>query len=145
MAFLFYLGEYLPELEGKVVEEKPKARLIGPDELAREFKLDFYEIFPKSEVPVVEEYDDKDKKVRLEENAVYVLQVGSFRNAEDADGMRAQMILLGLDAYTRQGEVKGEFWHRVLVGPLDSSLKLNRVQDRLAEAGIESIPLKLGR
>ena len=145
VAFLIYLGEYLPDINQVVVEEKPTARIIRPDELAKELKLDFYEIFPNSEVPVVEEYINDDKKVMLEDDAVYILQVGSFRNAEDADGMRAQMILLGLEAYTRPGEVKGEFWHRVLVGPLDSDIKLNRAQDKLAEAGIEAIPLKLGR
>jgi cell division protein FtsN len=145
VAFLIYLGEYLPDMEQVVVEDRPTARIIRPEELAQELKLDFYEIFPNSEVPVVEEYINDDEKISLEDDAVYILQVGSFRNAEDADGMRAQMILLGLDAYTRPGEVKGELWHRVLVGPLDSDIKLNRVQDTLAEAGIEAIPLKLGR
>lgn len=145
VAFLIYLGEYLPEVDEVVVVEKPKARIIRPGELAKELKLDFYEIFPNSEVPVVEEYISEDEKIRLEDDAVYILQVGSFRNAEDADGLRAQMILLGLDAYTRPGEVKGEFWHRVLVGPFDSDIKLNRAQDKLAEARIEAIPLKLGR
>jgi cell division protein FtsN len=94
---------------------------------------------------VVEEYISENEKIKLEDDAVYILQVGSFRNAEDADGLRAQMILLGLDAYTRPGEVKGEFWHRVLVGPLVSDIKLTRAQDKLAEAGIEAIPLKLER
>lgn len=145
VAFLIYLGEYLPHIDTVVVAEKPPARIIRPGELAKELKLDFYEIFANSEVPVIEEYISEDEKIRLEDDAVYILQVGSFRNAEDADGLRARMILLGLDAYTRPGEVKGEFWHRVLVGPLDSDLKLNRAQDTLAEAGIEAIPLKLGR
>jgi len=145
VSFLIYLGEYLPEIDPVLVEDKPTARIIRPDELAKELKLDFYEIFPNSEVPVVEEYVSEDEKIRLDDDAVYILQVGSFRNPEDADGLRAQMILLGLEAYTRPGEVKGEFWHRVLVGPLDSDTKLNRAQDTLAEAGIEAIPLKLER
>jgi cell division protein FtsN len=145
VAFLIYLGEYLPEIDPAAIEDKPTARIIRPDELTQELKLDFYEIFPNSEVPVVEEYTNENEKITLENDAVYILQVGSFRHAEDADGLRAQMILLGLDAYTRPGEVKGESWHRVLVGPLNSDIKLNRAQDTLAEAGIEAIPLRLGR
>ncbi len=143
IAFLFYLGEYTHAEKAVVVDDKPKARIIRPDELTKELKLDFYELFPKSEVPVIEEYVSDDKKIQVKDKSVYILQAGSFRNAEDADSLRAQVILLGLNAYIRPGEVKGEFWHRVLVGPLDSAIKLNRAQDKLAEAGIESIPLKL--
>ena len=51
---------------------------------------DFYEIFPRSEVPVVEEYGPAGTKTRVAESQVYVLQTGSFRAAADADKLRAE-------------------------------------------------------
>ena len=143
ISFLIYLGDYLPMMEDKILEKRPTPRIIRPDELAKELQLDFYEIFPNSEVPVVEEYISEDQKIALKKDAVYILQAGSFRNAEDADSLRARLILLGLDAYVKRGEVRGEFWHRVLIGPISSNLALNRTQDKLAEESIEAIPLKL--
>lgn len=143
VSFLVYLGDYLPKTEEAVVEKRPTPRIVRPDELVKELRLDFYDIFPNSEVPVVEEYISEDDKITLEKTSVYILQVGSFRSAEDADSLRARLLLLGLDAYVKTGEVRGEFWHRVLVGPLASSIVLNRTQDKLAEEGIEAIPLKL--
>jgi cell division protein FtsN len=143
LSFLVYLGDYLPLDQGEIAEQRPTPRIVRPDEIVKELHLDFYEIFPNSEVPVVEEYISEDEKITLEKDSVYILQVGSFRQAEDADSLRARLILLGLDAYIKPGEVRGEFWHRVLVGPLTSNLTLNRTQDKLAEEGIEAIPLKL--
>jgi cell division protein FtsN len=143
ISFLVYLGDYLPKTDDQTVEKRPTPRIVRPDELVKELQLDFYEIFPNSEVPVVEEYTGENSKITPEKDYVYILQVGSFRRATDADSLRARLLLLGMDAYTKPGEVRGEFWHRVLVGPLTTRLELNRTQDKLAEEGIEAIPLKL--
>ncbi len=143
ISFLVYLSDYLPKPQDEVTEKRPTPRIVRPDELVKELQLDFYEIFPNSEVPLVEEYVDENNKITLEKDHVYILQVGSFRRAEDADSLRARLLLLGMDAYVKPGEVRGEFWHRVLVGPITSSLDLNRTQDKLASEGIEAIPLKL--
>ena len=75
--------------------------------------------------------------------AVFLLQAGSFRNSEDADRLRAELLLMGLTVFSREIEVNGETWHRVLVGPLETELELNRAQDKLAQAEIESIPLRV--
>ena len=82
---------------------------------------DFYEIFPKSEVPIVEEYGQDGEKVRTAEVQTYILQVGSFRSSADADKMRAELILLGLDVFIKVIEKDGQTWHRVLVGPINGT------------------------
>jgi cell division protein FtsN len=105
---------------------------------------DFYEIFPRSEVPVVEEYDDAGNRLQTDQYR-WILQAGSFQEPDDADELRASLLLLGLDASTTEVEVTGETWHRVIVGPFDTELERNRAQDRLAQAEISALPLRIPR
>ena len=104
--------------------------------------FDFYEIFPKSVVPVVEEYDETGEKVEAEP-VRWILQTGSFSSPDDADELRASLILMGLDASITKVEVDGKDWHRVMAGPFDTELARNRAQDKLAQAQIKAIPIKL--
>ena len=79
-----------------------------------------------------------------EPGSVYVLQVASFRSIDDADGMRARLALLGLEAVVQTVAIDGEAaWHRVRVGPYTELRALNRARIRLRENHIESLALKV--
>lgn len=79
-----------------------------------------------------------------EPGSVYVLQVASFRNLDDADGMRARLALLGLEAVVQTVAIDGEAaWHRVRAGPYTELRALNRARIRLRENQIESLALKV--
>ena len=137
LAALWYLkpvGVVPPMVAGK-----PKAE---PQAKIQEMQWDFFEIFPKSVVPIVEEYTKSGKKV-IVDNSRWVLQAGSFKDPIDADERRATLILMGLDVSIRKVKVTGDTWHRVVVGPFDAKLELNRAQDKLAQAEISSIPMKI--
>lgn len=74
----------------------------------------------------------------------YVLQVGSFRSAGDAERRRATLALLGLEARVQTVTIDGEAtWHRVQVGPYDELGELNDVRVRLRENDIETMALKV--
>ena len=74
----------------------------------------------------------------------YVLQVGSFRSAGDAERRRATLALLGLEARVQTVTIDGEAtWHRVQVGPYDELGALNDARVRLRENDIETIALKV--
>jgi|TARA_Y100000310_G_C20686627_1_gene819414 cell division protein FtsN len=140
LAFLIYLAEFAPQtLPEQLAGEEPTPNVTAPEVTKKKTPFQFYEIFPKNEVPVVEEPEE----VKNAEPTRYVLQTGSFSNVEDADRMRATLILLGLEVYTKEIVVRGELRHRVLVGPLLTDRELNQVQGKLAEAEIESIALRL--
>ncbi len=141
LAFLVYLGLIVPpdKLAGDL-NQLPRAK---PDQAVEEMRFDFYDLFPKSEVPIVEEYNAEGRRVESANPVTYLLQAGSFQNPDDANQLRAELILLGLTVFTREIKVDGNAWHRVMVGPLETELALNRAQDTLAEAEIESIPLKV--
>jgi cell division protein FtsN len=62
-----------------------------------------------------------------------ILQVGSFHSAEEADSLKAQLALLGLEARVKSAVVKDDTWHRVQLGPFDSETNLSRAKNLLIE------------
>ncbi len=72
------------------------------------------------------------------ERALYVLQAGAFRLADDADSMKAKLALIGLEARVLPAEVNGQRVYRVRIGPYAQLDDLNRARARLEENGIES-------
>src|SRR5438105_14952763 len=102
-------------------------------------KYDFYEMLPNFEVVVPEK--DKDVKrdppaaARIGRPGVYVLQAGSYRNEADADRVRAQLALQGVDARGQRVAVDNDVWHRVRLRPITSPDELNRVRRPPPAAG----------
>ena len=143
VSFLAYLWKYVPiDPQTSEISALPDA---GPDKVEEKMSFFFYDLFPKSEVPVLEKYGGKGVTADSGVPFSYVLQVGSFRTAGDADRLRAELLLLGMEVFVTEVKVENNRWHRVMVGPLSSNLDLNRTQDRLAEMELESIPLKVSR
>ena len=124
--------------------EKPTSEVIS-DKQILEIDYDFYDLFPKAEVPIVEEYDRAGNKVVAESHYAYLLQAGSFRDEADADRLRAELILQGFEAVIKEVEQASGTWHRVIVGPYESEREMTRARNRLAEANIETIRLQVKR
>jgi len=72
----------------------------------------------------------------------FFLQAGSFRKRDDADTVRAQIILLGQNVRVETGKVREETWHRVLVGPFASREQLASAQKTLAAGGFSNLLLQ---
>jgi cell division protein FtsN len=103
----------------------------------------FYTVLPRSEVRVSEQ-DSKTAKPAA--NEVYVLQVGSFKQSADADRRRAELILMGQDAYVETVTLSGgEVWNRVLVGPFSDTTKANAARTALSANKVDSMLLKRGQ
>ena len=72
----------------------------------------------------------------------YFLQAASFRHRDDADAMRARLLLEGMqvavNAVARPG---GGTWHRVLVGPFESKRDMQRVLSQLRTKDIPAMPV----
>ncbi len=142
-AFLIYLWQTTPSKPDLTHNaDSPATSTSSTPKPNEKMQWDFYEIFPKSEVPIVEEYGQDGEKVRTAEVQTYILQVGSFRSSADADKMRAELILLGLDVFIKVIEKDGQTWHRVLVGPINGTRELTRSRNVLAEASIEALTLR---
>ncbi len=72
-----------------------------------------------------------------------VLQAGSFRTREDAEGMRAQLLLLDLGPVsTREALLAdGNVWHRVFIGPFASADAKRKAQQKLMQQNINTFSI----
>jgi cell division protein FtsN len=75
----------------------------------------------------------------------YLLQVGAFPSAADAEALKAKLALQGFVANVQAVNVGGQTFHRVRLGPFRSASDLEATKQRLASAGIKAIALKEGR
>jgi cell division protein FtsN len=122
-----------------------EAAAAGAD--AGEQRYDFYDMLPNFEVVVPEK--DRDVKVdqtaaRIERPGVYVLQAGSYRNVPDAERVRAQLNLQGIDAKVQRVAVDNDVWHRVRIGPISDLAELNRTRKQLQAADVDGLVIRVG-
>ena len=81
----------------------------------------------------------------MEENDLYLLQAGSFQNADDAERQRARIILLNMSASVAEGIVGGRTHYRVQVGPFAGRQSAEAARNLLSGNDIESIFLKVAQ
>lgn len=153
VTFLVYLSD-LPVESGGDDAAEPVARLAPqpePDTPANpKPRFDFYKLLKESEVivPATEPTQDPAQERAKPDQAAavtqeFILQVGSFRRAEDADRLRAQLILLNLDARTEQVILQNDqTWHRVLVGPFNNQSRLASARATLVSNEYNALVLK---
>ncbi|HXY98107.1 MAG TPA: SPOR domain-containing protein [Steroidobacteraceae bacterium] len=111
-------------------------------------KYDFYQMLPNFEVVVPE----KDREVRrdlpagapIERPGVYVLQAGSYRNEADAERVRQQLALQGVEAKVQRVAVDADVWHRVRIGPITNLAELNKVRKQLQAAEVDALVIRVG-
>ena len=103
---------------------------------------DFYDMLPKFEVVVPEKErevasDRGSAPANIERPGVYVLQAGSYRQQSEADRIRAQLKMQGIDANVQRVAVDEDVWHRVRIGPITDLTELNRLRARLRAADFD--------
>ena len=143
IAFLVYLDRL-----DTVPAASPQAEAAEP---AVKPRFEFYSILPELEIVVPDILEDvvPETAVRSDPEAtepqpVYYLQAGSFKNGTEADRMKANLALLGLDVVVQSVTVNKVEWHRVRVGPLHSTQALRQARERLRDNDIEFMLLKTG-
>lgn len=105
-------------------------------------RFDFYHMLKENEVPVPK-VDSSGTQAVATPPKSYILQVASFRKAEDAEQLKVELILLNLDARAESVTVRnGEQWHRVLVGPFDSRSLLSKARSTLISNGHQALVME---
>lgn len=74
---------------------------------------------------------------------LYLWQVGSFQNREDAESLRARILLMNMSVNVSQGVVNGRTFYRVQVGPIAGRQNAEAARDILSQNGIDSMLLQL--
>ena len=157
VAGIVYIKDHRPDAPlartGKADKKKSRANEpldaetgdSGADEPAKSY--DFYDMLPKFEVVVPE----KEKDVRPDTKSVpetrrgtYVLQAGSYKNFADADRVRAQLALQGVESKVQKVTVDNDTWHRIRIGPISKLDELNRLRQLLRKAEVDVLVIRVG-
>jgi len=153
LGLLVALAVYIYDRRPSAQAEKPVPARNAPRASAEEetpeeqSKYSFYEMLPKFEVVVPEREQVKARGAppeQIKEPGAYVLQAGSYRNYADADRVRAQLALQGIESQVQRVQIDKDAWHRVRIGPIADLAELNRVREKLKRAEVEAIVLRVG-
>lgn len=135
-AFIVFLDQKLVQPQGQASQP-----IVKPQNPETKPTIDFYSVLPQREVEIpVTEQEQKaidNPVVNKEAAEQFILQVGSFKSATEADSMKAQLAFLGLEAKVVEADVDSITWHRVQLGPFASNTKLSQAKNRLLENKIE--------
>lgn len=104
-------------------------------------RFDFYTILKDRKVEVV----DRSAEIQASSpsNIHYFLQASSFRNKDDAESLRAKLLLINLPVNIEQKtNDSGSIWHRVIVGPFTSRSKMAKAQSTLASQNLRPLVIK---
>ncbi len=75
----------------------------------------------------------------------YLVQAGAFRTPEDAEGQRAKLGMLGMDAKITEREQSGRTVYRVRVGPFNSKDDADKAKEKLDGGGFDTALVRVQR
>ncbi len=145
-----------PEHAARHAAKEPNASAPSkkPEDASARPRYQFYELLPKMEVVVPESELQRPSarasppatkpRAAQEGQARYLLQAGSFTSYAQADRVKAQLALIGVEA-TIQSVAAGaaEHMYRVRIGPFHDLDRVRDVRTRLKHHAIEAIVLKV--
>jgi len=140
----FVFHQLLPELEVLVPDEElgESAQLPKPVVKSSLQKVSTKQVKPEPrQTAKTETTKKKDKPVA--DGASYLVQVASFRQASDAERLKAKLALLGIRVQVQRVTVNGKDYHRVRAGPYEGKQEVNKTRALLSGNGLESITIKL--
>ena len=137
-----YLPEWLPHLlPASNAPQSAESDAAPPSTPAVNFVFD--ELLRNNEVasdPTV--YVDPGRAETPAEPMEYLLQAASFRSADEANALRARLLLLDLPAMTDSVALTNGRWYRVTVGPFDTKVAAQRAMTELRQRDISPMWIK---
>ncbi len=130
-------------------ETRPAAASRAEEPVRPKPRFDFYDMLPEMEVvvPEAEQSNIPAPKIVPPESVVakrYLVQIGSFRRTADADRLKAQLALLGIEAKVVAARIGAqETRYRVRSGPYRDQAALKKVRQRLADNGFNGMVIRL--
>jgi cell division protein FtsN len=110
----------------------------------------FYDILPQYEVlvgddaPATATATTANPRPRPAETpGSYLLQVGSYGAAADADRTQASLALLGFESHVQRATLDGNVFNRVRIGPISDLDAVKRTQRQLRAAGYDPLLMQV--
>lgn len=136
-----------PASQPAVPKPAPTASKPAPPAAAQTPRFDFYTLLPEMEVEISDEKLNEALQAlpRTADQGPYVLQLGSFRRHEEADGLKARLALIGIEASVQKVIIReDDVWYRVRIGPYDSLRDVSQLRNRLNRNNISHVLIRLG-
>ena len=119
-----------PDRQPQRVESKKTQAQVPPHRP----RFEFYDKLGRQEVMVPEE--QLDLRSSVDETARYELQVGSFARPPDAERLKAELALRGIETRVAEARIgAGKVRHRVIAGPFLGRSALDKVRKQLKGNG----------
>jgi cell division protein FtsN len=130
--------------DSAVTPEPNPAGQLTPQEPPKP-RFDFYTLLPSQTIDVDVDPGEIAKTRTSQSTVFYLLQAGSFKQREDADRRRAELLLLGLEPKVEETNGDNGRWFRVYVGPFESRSRLAKARSLTAAQNIDTLLLKRSR
>ena len=146
--FLSFIG-YLGTLPDPAVSATETGTPEQPEVVIQRPRFDFYTNLTQESIDEVQDQVEPAADVRKPPTATelpepYLLQAGSFRQHDDAERRRAQLLLLGLEPIIEEISNGNGIWFRVYLGPFESRELMVRARSLTTNQNIETLLLKRG-
>ena len=142
LSFLLYLGTLPTPAESEQAQTGEAPAISQPPKP----RFDFYTLLPEQTIDAdVEPAEMAKPRASLSTDtstATYLLQAGSFRQREDADRRRAELLLLGLEPKVEETTGDNGRWYRVYLGPFQSQATMAKARSLTAGQNIDTLLLK---
>ncbi len=118
----------------------------GESGAPRKPHYEFYSVLPEMEVVIPNaeiQQQSRTPPTAPSDDSQLLVQLGSFGNRGDADALKAQVALMGVQAQIQPVSINGKDWFRVRVGPLANAREVERVRGQLGQFADQAITLKV--
>lgn len=135
-----------PPASSEEIDEDDSRNSATPPAPVKE-RFDFYDVLPNYEVIITENeerVDDATPAAKVSKPGIYVLQTGSFRRFADADRMKAELALQGIESSIQRITIgDDQVYHRVRIGPETDLKKVNDLRTRLRQQNIDALLIRI--
>ena len=136
-------GSLTPAEKGKPGSNAPDALPSKPGDKQR---FDFYNILPGGQeaAPTPKAAPPEAEAEAAPVNERYYLQAGAFGKKADADNLKGELALIGIEAFVTEVTLpeKGKMY-RVRSGPYNKAEEMNRVRTQMSQGGVQATVVKI--
>lgn len=143
-----FAKEKEPEPPANTAAQQPENKVPPADVVAADKSAEKPAEKPKKPEPKTAEVKiggdtSKDAAKADEDKFNYYLQVGAFREQTDAEGMRAKLALIGVEAKVSERQSENGMLYRVRVGPFGQLDAMNKVRSKLSDNSVDGVVLRI--
>lgn len=84
-------------------------------------------------------------KAGADDNWIYFLQVGAFREQTEAENAKARLALMGFEAKISERQADTGSLYRVRIGPLNQLETMNRIRGKLSDNGVNAAVVRAAK